>query len=191
MLVVLTGPASSGKDTIVSNLLAKYPKLSRVITTTTRLKRPNEVEDKDFHFVTKVKFEEMINNGEFLEYVEFLNDLYGTTKQAINPALLGQDLIWRVETSRAAKVSEVLPPEIFKHTLVIYIDVSDWKILENRMEKRGMSKDQISQRLEKDKKDFEEFGGFFQNIVHNEEGKLEETISKIETLINTKTTHEI
>lgn len=173
MLIVLTGPASTGKDTIVFKLLERFPGFKRVITTTTRPKRPNETEGKDYHFVTRDEFEQMINNGDFMEYVDFFGNLYGTTKQAI-ARLKEENLIWRVETSRAAKV---------KDALVIYIDISDWKILEGRMKRRGMDDEQIQTRLRKDKEDFQKYGSQFKHIVYNEEGKLNETLEQITKLM--------
>lgn len=174
MLIILTGPASSGKDTIMQLLLQKYPSLKRVISTTTREKRPGEAEGKDYYFVTRPQFEQMIKAGKFLEYVQFHGNSYGTTKDELAPLSENRDLIWRVEMSRAAKVKEAL---------VLYIDVLDWQILRNRMKMRGMSEEQISQRLTRDKADFAKYGANFKNIIYNEEGKLEETINRIVEII--------
>lgn len=180
MLIVLTGPASSGKDTILLKLLEKHPNFKRVVTTTTRPPRSGEVNGVDYNFASRARFEEMIKNNEMLEYVDFSGDFYGTTKDAIGSG----DLIWRVETSRAAKAEEVLPENV--QALVIYIDSPDWKILENRMKVRGMTEDQIRLRLTKDKEDFEKYGSAFKHIVMNEEGKLASTIDKIEQIIENR-----
>lgn len=174
MLIILTGPASSGKDTIMRALLQKYPDMKRVISTTTREKRPGEIEGKDYYFVTKEQFEQMIKEGKFSEYVEFHNNFYGTTKVELAPLSAGQNLIWRVEMSRASKVRD---------GLVLYIDTPDWQILRNRMKKRGMSDEEISQRLTRDQDDFKKYGSEFKNIIYNEEGKLNETIDQIAEII--------
>lgn len=184
MLIVLTGPASAGKDTILFKLLETYPNLKRVITATTRPKRPGETEGKDYHFVTKETFEEMIKNGEFLEFVDFSGHFYGTTKKELAPLLKGENLIWRVETSRAAKVNEVLPPDLQKKTVVIYIDVPDWEILKRRMEKRGMSEEEIANRLREDAADFRKYKSSFNHIIYNQEGKLEETLDQVKKLVD-------
>lgn len=175
MLIILTGPASSGKDTIMQALLQKFPAMKRVISTTTREKRPGEIEGKDYYFVTQPQFEQMIKAGKFLEYVQFHNNFYGTTKDELAPLSQGHDLIWRVEMSRAAKA---------KDALVLYIDAPDWQILRDRMRKRGMSDEQIEERLSRDKADFVKYGSNFKNIIYNEEGKLEQTMEKIFNLIN-------
>lgn len=177
MLIILTGPASSGKDTIMQALLQRNPSLKRVISTTTREKRPREIEGKDYYFVSRELFEQMIKSGKFLEYVDFFGNFYGTTKDELAPLSAGQNLIWRVEMSRASKVRD---------GLVLYIDVPDWQILRDRMKKRGMSEEQISQRLTQDKSDFAKYGANFKHIIYNEEGRLDETMQQIDTLINSR-----
>lgn len=174
MLIILTGPASSGKDTIMKDLLQKYPDMGRIISTTTREKRPGEIEGKDYYFVSREQFGKMINDGKFFEYVEFHNNFYGTTKDELAPLSEGHDLVWRVEMSRAAKAKEAL---------VLYIDAPDWQILKNRMRKRGMSEEEIEERLKKDQADFKKYGSEFKNIIYNEEGKLNETIGQIAKII--------
>lgn len=174
MLIILTGPASSGKDTIMHSLLQRNPSMKRVISTTTRGKRPGEIEGKDYHFVSRKQFEQMIKENKFFEYVEFHGNFYGTTKDQLSPLSEGNDLIWRVEMSRAAKV---------KDALVLYIDAPDWQILRDRMKKRGMSDEEIEERLSRDKADFAKYGANFKRIIYNEEGKLKETINQIAEII--------
>lgn len=184
MLIVLTGPASAGKDTVLIKLLEQYPNLKRVISTTTRPKRPAETYGKDYHFVSKDQFQQMINNGDFLEYVDFSGNFYGTSKAELEPLYKGEDLVWRVETSRAAKINEVIPADLQKQAVVIYIDVPDWEVLRQRMRQRGMGEDEIEQRLSQDKKDFETYGTSFSHIIYNQEGKIEQTIEEVERIID-------
>src|SRR3989338_6465224 len=132
MVIVLTGPASAGKDTILLKLLEKYPNLKRVVTTTSRAPREGELSGKDYNFVSREEFEDMINKEEMLEYVNFSGNYYGTTKSALEET---GDLIWRVETSRAANVEDVIPENV--QAQVFYIGSPDWKVLENRMRVRG------------------------------------------------------
>lgn len=184
MLIVLTGPASAGKDTAALELLKIYSGLKRVVSTTTRPKRPGEMEGRDYHFVTKEEFEKMIQNQDMLEYVDFSGNYYGTTKKELKPLYHGQDLLWRVETSRAAKINEVLPESLGGKTIVIYIDVPDWEILKKRMRKRGMTEAEITQRLNQDESDFQKYKSSFNHIIYNEEGKIKETLDRIKKLID-------
>jgi len=81
-MILLTGASASGKTEVAKMLMKKY-NIQKVITTTTREKRINEVDGVDYFFVSKQKFEQMINNGEFVEYTLFNGNLYGSTKAQI------------------------------------------------------------------------------------------------------------
>ncbi|AFN82448.1 guanylate kinase [Encephalitozoon romaleae SJ-2008] len=75
--LVFTGPSGSGKSTIISHILSKFPfKFS--VSHTTRAPRKGEVNGKDYHFVSTKEFEEMVRNQEFLEYVQYNGNYYGT-----------------------------------------------------------------------------------------------------------------
>lgn len=182
MLIVITGPASSGKDTVMQNLLLKFPQMKRVISTTTRERRHGEVDGKDYHFISRSQFESLIKEGKFLEFVELSGHLYGTTRDELDPLQAGADLIWRIDTTRAAQIKE-LSQDLWKKTLVLYIDAPDWKILEARMKKRGMKEDKIKERLKTDRADFKKFKSRFENIIYNEDGKLDQTMERILELI--------
>src|SRR5437763_177518 len=81
VLLVLTGPSGSGKDTVIADLLKHDPRIKRVITTTSRQMRAQEKEGEPYHFVVREKFEQMIAEEAFLEWVEFRGELYGTQKK--------------------------------------------------------------------------------------------------------------
>lgn len=191
MLLILTGPGSSGKDTIQAKILQKYPNMQRLVTTTSRKIRGGEVNGKDYNFISRDEFLKGIQNGDFLEYVEFGGNFYGTTKGAFRPVLEGKDMVWRIEMSRAGRISEFFTDsfdpntaeKLLKSTLIIYIDVPDWNILKERMRARGDLDEEIERRIAQDKSDFETYGGSFKNIIMNEPGKLDETVDKIAALL--------
>ena len=81
MLIVI-GPSASGKTQIVNELIANY-NLNKMVTYTTRPMRVNEIDGKDYHFISKSEFEEKIKNDFFLEYVEYNQNYYGTAKNDI------------------------------------------------------------------------------------------------------------
>ncbi|MEK7617330.1 MAG: guanylate kinase [Patescibacteria group bacterium] len=187
MLIVLTGPASSGKDTVQQRLLQHYPSLNRVVTLTTRLPRRGEHDGDEYNFISREEFEQKVKDGEFLEYVDFSGDLYGTTKDSLLIAdKEGEDLIWRVESSRAANLEEVLPQDLLDKTVVIYLNTHSWDVLEDRMRARGTSEDKIKERLKKDKEDLEKYRGKLENIVFNEQGKIDKTMEQVTKLIDAK-----
>lgn len=186
MLIVLTGPGAVGKDAVVNNMLKKYPNFQRVITTTSRIPRDWEKDGKDYYFVDSHNFETLIRNGKLLEYVNFAGNHYGTTKEALKPFIEGKDMIWKVEITRGAQVEQLitenysnLADDLLKKIKVFYIDVPDWNILRERLQKRGLTHDDVEKRLEADKADWEKYKDKFKNIIMNIPGKLDITVEEI------------
>ena len=88
-LILFCGPSGSGKTTIVHHLLNKYPQLKFSVSATTRSKRANETDGKDYHFLTVEEFRQKISNDEFVEWEQVYTDLYyGTLKSEV-------DKIWK------------------------------------------------------------------------------------------------
>ena len=81
-MIILSSPSGAGKTTLVK-LLSERKGLITSISHTTRKPRSNEVNGKDYHFVTNDVFKKMINKQEFLEYAKVFNNFYGTTKSTI------------------------------------------------------------------------------------------------------------
>ncbi len=79
-VVVIAGPSGSGKNAIISEIQKKYPKISRLVTATTRAKRPNEVDGVDYHFLSQEKFDQELSAGNIPEhrFVPGLGTYYGT-----------------------------------------------------------------------------------------------------------------
>lgn len=175
MLIVLTGKTASGKDTIGDILLKKYQNLKKLTTTTARTKREREVNGVDYNFITQGEFKKKINNNKFLEYVEYGGNLYGTEKtEFIHDGMI----LWKIDPSRAGKVREL----ISKKLMVIYITTDEQEILK-RLEKRGLSKEEIRKRMLDDKEIWEKYKNSYDFVIENVPGKLDETINKIVAII--------
>lgn len=178
MLLVLTGKTASGKDTIKSALLSKFPSLKKIITTTSRTPRTGEVDGVDYYFLTKEGFENKIKEGEFAEHVEYGGNLYGTYKSELRKVLT-DDVLWRIDPSRAGKVREFLKTEeLTSDVVVIYITVSDEVVL-NRLQNRGLSEEEIQKRMNDDKKIWEEYKDNYDFLIENIPDKLNEAVDKI------------
>lgn len=189
MLIILTGKTASGKDTILSYLLQKYPNLQKVVSSTTRIPRPGEKDDLDYHFLTENEFKEKIDKGEFIESVDYGGKFYGTTKTEL-AGLPEKDLIWKIDPSRAGEVQEFLkrsfPPDeakkIIEQVLVIFITASDDVIMQ-RLKARALPQEEIDKRMSQDAKDWEKYKDSYDFVVENPSGKLQETIEKVFQII--------
>lgn len=177
-LLILTGKTASGKDTVMAKLLLRLPDFKKVITTTSRIPRSGEKEGIDYHFISASDFKKKIEAGDFIEYVEYGGNLYGTEKSQITENL-DQNFIWRIDPSRAGQIRKLIP---LKRVLVIYLTVDDDVVLE-RLKKRGLTKEEIAKRMQEDAKFWQEFRANYDFVVKNVPGKLDETVDMVVNLI--------
>lgn len=191
LLLILTGPSGSGKDTVMARLRDELG-MTRLITYTSRPMRRYEKQGFDYHFVKKSEFEGMLERKELLEHVLYGLHYKGTHKDSIKAVLKGEKVIWIIEMSRAAGAKELFYETfkkkdadlIWKKTIVVMLGVPDWKVLETRMKRRdgAFNRKDFEKRLKQDKKVLRNHT--FENIIHNLEDKLEDTIESIKTLID-------
>ncbi|MFH0941462.1 MAG: guanylate kinase [Chloroflexota bacterium] len=113
LLIVLSGPSGAGKDAVLNRLKnSEYP-LTYVTTATTRPKRSNEVNGRDYHFVTQAEFETMVSEREFLEYASVYGNFYGVPRKPVKAALEnGQDVIIKVDIQGAATIRKIAPEAV-------------------------------------------------------------------------------
>ena len=145
IMIILSSPSGAGKTTLVK-LISERKGFVTSISHTTRTPRSNEVDGKDYYFVNKEKFEEMIKNNEFLEYAKVFNNFYGTTKSNIFDELnKGNDVIFDIDWQGTNQIISqklknklltffILPPsreELFKR--LSNRDMKDKLIAEERM----------------------------------------------------------
>ena len=144
-LFVLSGPAGSGKTTLVDRLTHEFPHVKKNVSYTTRAKRTGETEGVDYHFVDLQTFEEMEARGEFLETVHLFNSNYGTSVKAIlNQLELGYHLVLVLDVEGAKKVKEMLEVPL------LFVTTPDLQTLEKRLTARGSEKPQdLEKRLER------------------------------------------
>ena len=149
---VISGPAGVGKTTICDRLIINYPDcLSRVVTVTTRKPRVGEIDGRDYHFVTKDKFEDLIQNQEFIEFAEIHNNFYGSTLKSVQELFnKGRDVLLNIDVQGASSLRNTQEKYEFlkKKIQSVFIAPANLNDLRLRLEKRGQdSKEEIENRL--------------------------------------------
>jgi len=108
--VVFTGPSGAGKTTIVDALLASVPESIRLVTTTTRPPRPNEVNGRDYHFTNRVDFLARQAKGEFFEFDEHYGTFYGSSREDLDDSLAKYRVVFGViDPCGSTKLKQILP----------------------------------------------------------------------------------
>lgn len=133
LLFVVSGPAGVGKGTIVRKLIEIYDSAVLSISATSRLPRPSEIDGESYFFKTKEQFEEMIENGELIEWVEYCENYYGTPRDFVCSEIeKGNVLILEIEVEGALKVKELFPD-----CVLCFIFPPDFSELKKRLKGRG------------------------------------------------------
>ena len=113
ILVVVSGFSGAGKGTIMKNLTQKYDNYALSISATTRAPRPGEEEGKSYFFVSKDRFEEMIDRDELVEYAKYVDNYYGTPRKFVEDCLNeGKDVILEIEIQGALKIKKKFPDSL-------------------------------------------------------------------------------
>ena len=152
LLIVVSGPAGSGKTTLCSSLTGACPQgIRRVITCTTRAPRPGEVDGVDYHFLTRESFEQQVAAGVFLEHAHVHGNLYGPRAADVAAHLgAGFDALLNVDVQGAATIRAkgAADPRLAAALVTVFIRVSDRTELRRRLTGRGTDPaDEIDRRV--------------------------------------------
>ena len=148
ILIVVSGFSGAGKGTLMKELIKNYDNYSLSISATTRQPRPGETDGKEYFFVSKERFEEMIRNDELLEYARYVDNYYGTPTAYVESEMeKGKDVILEIEIQGALKIRAKYPDSV-----LIFIITPSAKELISRLRHRGTESDEvIRKRLERAK----------------------------------------
>jgi len=143
-LLVLSGPGGVGKSTVAKKL-REAGDFWVSVSATTRKPRSNEIDGRDYFFVTDEEFTRMINANEFLEWAEFAGNRYGTPQEKVEHALLlGRNVLLEIEIAGAKQVKAHLPQSV-----LVFLEPPTWEELVSRLEGRGTdSPERRAERLE-------------------------------------------
>lgn len=180
LLLIISGPAGSGKGTVISELMKNSDDFRYSVSATTRAPRPGEVDGESYFFVSRERFEEKIARGEMLEYAEYVGNLYGTPRDAVETALdAGKHVILEIETQGALQVMRKC-----RDAVSVMILPPDGKTLRARLEGRGTeSSEVIERRMETARREVMKLGRY-DYLVINEDNSPEKAAEEIRKIID-------
>ncbi len=179
LLIVISGPSGVGKDTVLEEMKSRGLPFHFVITATTRVPRPDEVDGKDYFFLSQDDFARMINEGELLEYAVVYQDYKGIPKSQVRMALAsGKNVIMRIDVQGAETVRSLA-----KDALLIFLTPQNEDELIDRLKKRNTeTTESLKLRIATTRQEFNKIN-LFDYIVVNKDEKLDETVDMIEAII--------
>ena len=166
-LIVVSGPSGAGKSTILRDVLARTG-ANFSVSATTRQPREGEVEGKDYCFVSRERFEEMIERGELLEWAEVFGNLYGTLSVPVRNAVArGGKIVLDIDVQGALQVHEKMPEATF-----VLIEPPSLEELQRRLRQRNSeTQDSLQRRLGKATREIETArdSGVYNHVVVNDD----------------------
>ncbi|AFY42183.1 guanylate kinase [Nostoc sp. PCC 7107] len=164
-LIVLTGPSGVGKGTLMRSLLQRHPQLYYSVSVTTRSPRLGEIDGKNYYFINRSKFEQLVAQGEFLEWAEFAGNYYGTPRETVvNQIQSGKLVVLEIELEGARQIRASFP-----NVLSIFILPPSFDELEKRIRGRGQdSEEAIARRLARAKAEIAAADEFNIQIVNDD-----------------------
>lgn len=182
-VIVIAAPTGCGESAVTKAALAAVPRTERIVTATTRKKRPYEKNGVDYYFVSKKKFNQMVKRDEFLEYIKVPNRnvYYGTIKKRVeNKLAAGINLIGNFERRGLVSYREALPGRV----LGIFIKPDSLSVLKQRFIRRDptVTATEIKKRLINARREMKEANDY-DYIVLNPDGRMDTAVRRVIKLI--------
>ena len=165
LLIVLSGPSGSGKNTVCDELKKSNLNIWESISMTSRKPRKGEEDGKAYYFVSEEKFEQNIKEDKMLEYAKFAGNYYGTPRASVQEHLdKGEDVILVIEIQGALQIKQKIP-----HALFIFLLPPSMRELKRRLtDRRTESKEKVMERFETAYKEINELSKYNYVIVNDE-----------------------
>lgn len=177
-LIVFSAPSGSGKTTLINMLRNEFPELEFSVSATTRPSRGSEKNGVEYFFLTQEEFENMAENGEFVEYKTVYGNLYGTLKSFVEKSIqTGKHIMFDIDVQGGIAIKEQYPED----TVMIFIYPPSLDELQNRLKLRGTdSAETIEKRLKFAKIEMDKMKEYSYNICND---SLESAFTEIKAVL--------
>ncbi len=178
VLIILSGPSGSGKDTVLNKLTENRDDIKISISMTTRQKRNDEIDGLNYYFVSREYFEKKIADNNMLEYAEYANNLYGTPKAPVDEMLRnGKAVILKIEVQGAEKIRKIYP-----EVISIFLMPPSVRVLEERLRGRNSEDEEtLNHRLVIAREEIRRAPEYDYIVIND---TVENAVAGIETIIN-------
>ena len=177
ILIVVSGFSGAGKGTIVKKLLSEDPSYSLSISATTRAPRPGEEDGREYFFVTRERFEEMIRAGELYEYTTYQDNYYGTPRSFVDSRMEeGRDVVLEIDVDGAGNIKKRFPG-----TVTVFVTPPGMRVLRERLTGRGTeTPEKIEGRLRRAAEEADRMADYDYILINDD---LDTAVSDLRALI--------
>jgi guanylate kinase len=180
LLIVISGPSGVGKDTVLHCLRERDVPFHFVVTATNRPARADEVDGKDYIFVSTAEFARMIEENELLEYASVYGDYKGVPKQQVRQAFAsGRDVVMRLDVQGAATIRQLASEAV----LIFLIAGSEEEMVQRLRDRRTDTDDAIKIRVATARRELKRMGDF-DYCVTNPHGDVDAAVDQILSIIS-------
>jgi guanylate kinase len=181
LVLIISSPSGAGKTTICKKLIEEVNNLNLSVSVTTRLKRSDEVDGKDYFFRSDKEFDDMVAQEKFLEHAKVFDHSYGTLKSEIDTKIInGINVIVDIDWQGTRQIEQHIPDDIVK----IFILPPSIKELEKRLGTRATeSQDSFKKRMSEARKEISHYSEY-DFIIINED--IQESVNKIKTILHSE-----
>ncbi len=175
-LIVVSGPSGAGKSTVIRKMMAGREDVRFSVSATTRAPREGEIDGKDYYFLDKERFEQLIRENAFLEHAQYVGDYYGTPAAPVLENLRsGISVILDIEVQGASNVRKAMPEAV-----TVFLAPPSFDALESRLRSRGKdSEEKIRQRLARAREEYLEIPKYDYIVINDDADEAAEELAAI------------